>query len=423
MTNSSSNAPKAAQAPRKSFSHNRLLATGTAVVILTALTGIVFGLQSPQAQADAIQAAAQPPATPVSVATVAQSDVATWNEFSGRLEAVERVDLRSRVVGNVQSVHFREGALVNKGDLLVTIDPAPYQAEVERAEAQVVAAQARQSFTRSELDRAQRLLDERAIAQREHDERNNALREAEANLRAAQAALQSAKLNLSWTQVRAPVSGRAGKVEVTVGNLVSAGPGSPVLTTLVSVSPIYASFDADEQVVTRALRDLPSGASARAQVEKIPVQMGTAANTDTPLQGHLQWVDNQVDAKSGTVRVRAVFDNKDGALMPGQFAKLRMGQVKNSSVMLINERAVGTDQSKKFVMVIDADNKAVWREVTLGANVEGLRIVTSGLQAGERIVVNGLQRIRPGALVDPQPVAMDARADKQAVAAAAGTKS
>ena len=223
--------------------------------------------------------------------------------------------------------------------------------------------------------------------------------------------------------MRAPVSGRAGKVEVTVGNLVSAGPGSPVLTTLVSVSPIYASFDADEQVVTRALRDLPSGASARAQVEKIPVQMGTAANTDTPLQGHLQWVDNQVDAKSGTVRVRAVFDNKDGALMPGQFAKLRMGQVKNSSVMLINERAVGTDQSKKFVMVIDADNKAVWREVTLGANVEGLRIVTSGLQAGERIVVNGLQRIRPGALVDPQPVAMDARADKQAVAAAAGTKS
>jgi multidrug efflux system membrane fusion protein len=189
------------------------------------------------------------------------------------------------------------------------------------------------------------------------------------------------------------------------------------------VSPIYASFDADEQVVTRALRDLPSGASARAQVEKIPVQMGTAANTDTPLNGHLQWVDNQVDAKSGTVRVRAVFDNKDGALMPGQFAKLRMGQVKNSSVMLINERAVGTDQSKKFVMVIDADNKAVWREVTLGANVEGLRIVTSGLQAGERIVVNGLQRIRPGALVDPQPVAMDARADKQAVAAAAGTKS
>jgi multidrug efflux system membrane fusion protein len=423
MTNSSSNAPRAAQAPRKSFSHNRLLATGTAVVILTALTGIVFGLQSPQAQADAIQAAAQPPATPVSVATVAQSDVATWNEFSGRLEAVERVDLRSRVVGNVQSVHFREGALVNKGDLLVTIDPAPYAADVERAEAQVVAAQARQSFTRSELDRAQRLLDERAIAQREHDERNNALREAEANLRAAQAALQSAKLNLSWTQVRAPVAGRAGKVEVTVGNLVSAGPGSPVLTTLVSVSPIYASFDADEQVVTRALRDLPSGASARAQVEKIPVQMGTAANTDTPLNGHLQWVDNQVDAKSGTVRVRAVFDNKDGALMPGQFAKLRMGQVKNSSVMLINERAVGTDQSKKFVMVIDADNKAVWREVTLGANVEGLRIVTSGLQAGERIVVNGLQRIRPGALVDPQPVAMDARADKQAVAAAAGTKS
>jgi len=405
---------------RRSTSSNRLLAIGTTLVLAMAVAGLTFTLQSPQVHADSLPA--QAPATPVSVATVAQTEVATWDEFSGRLEAVERVDLRSRVAGTVQSVHFREGALVKKGDLLVTIDPAPYAADAERAEAQMVAAEARQSFTRSELDRAQRLLDERAIAQREHDERANAHREAQANLRAAQAALQSARLSLSYTQVRAPVAGRAGKVEITVGNLVSAGPGAPVLTTLVSVSPIYASFDADEQVVSRALRDLPAG-GARTQIDRIPVQMGTGAHADTPLTGRLQWIDNQVDAKSGTVRVRAQFDNTDGALMPGQFARLRMGQVRNGSALLVNERAVGTDQDKKFVIVVDDKNTTQWREVTLGANVNGLRIVTQGLQSGERVIVNGLQRVRPGMVVAPQAVAMDAKPEKQARAAGASPQS
>jgi multidrug efflux system membrane fusion protein len=211
--------------------------------------------------------------------------------------------------------------------------------------------------------------------------------------------------------VRAPVAGRVGKLEITTGNLVAAGPGAPVLTTLVSVSPIYASFDADEQIVARALHDLPSGSSARVQLERIPVQMGTAATADTPFTGHLQLVDNQVDAKSGTVRVRAVFDNKDGSLMPGQFAKLRMGQVKTTSALLVNERAVGTDQNKKYVMVIGNDNTAAYREVTLGAHVNGLRIVTAGLKPQERVVVNGLQRIRPGALVAPQAVGMELKAE------------
>ena len=233
----------------------------------------------------------------------------------------------------------------------------------------------------------------------------NALRESEANLRAAQAALQSARLNLGYTQVRAPVAGRVGKSEVTVGNLVAAGPGAPVLTTLVSVNPIYASFDADEQVVARALKDASTSPGKRLQ--SIPVEMSTSVDS-TSLRGHLQLVDNQVNAKSGTVRVRAVFDNKDGTLMPGQFARLRMGQSATTAALLINERAVGTDQSKKFVMVVGPDNKAVYREVSLGSTANGLRIVTSGLSAGERIVVNGLQRIRPGALIDPQPALMEA---------------
>ena len=394
------NSPSSARRPGAWIAGAAVSAIATAVLI-------AFGLQT-EVQADTPPAA--PPATPVSVATVSQSTVSTWDEFSGRLEAVERVDIRSRVAGAVQSVHFREGALVKQGDLLLTIDPAPYEAEVARAEAQVAAAQARQAYTQSDLARAQRLWDEHAISQRDFDERANAQREADANLRAAQAALQSAKLNLGYTQVRAPVAGRVGRLEITAGNLVSAGPGAPVLTTLVSVSPIYASFDADEQVVSRALRGLSSGGgSARASIEKIPVRMGTADMADTPIEGHLQLVDNQVDARSGTVRVRAVFDNPGGQLIPGQFARLRLGQAQAQEAVLVNERAVGTDQNKKFVMVVDKDSKAAYREVVLGAQVDGLRIVTRGLQPGERIVVNGLQRVRPGSLLAPQPVAMDAK--------------
>lgn len=380
----------------------------TFAAILAVSAGL-FGLHGLDAKADA--APAQPAATPVSVATVAKSDVTVWDEFSGRLEAVERVDIRSRVAGAVQAVHFREGALVKQGELLITIDPAPYAAEVERAEAQVASARARQSYARSEQERARRLWDERAIAQRELDERVNAGSEAEANLRAAQASLQSARLNLGYTQVRAPVSGRIGKREITVGNLVAAGPGAPVLSTLVSVSPIYASFDADEQVIVRALKDLGRSAANRSSIDSIPVQMGTATVGSTPFEGHLQLIDNQVDARSGTVRVRAAFDNKDGVLIPGQFARIRMGQAQTSNMLLVSERAIGTDQSKKFVMVVDGNNKVNYREVALGASINGLRAVTQGLQAGERVVVNGLQHIRPGALVEPREMAMDAVGD------------
>lgn len=384
----------------------RLLAVVLAVLAVAGIAAASFGVSNSRAQPGA---PAQPPATPVSVATVVSSEVAAWDEFSGRLEAVERVDIRSRVAGTIQAVHFREGALVKKGALLLTIDPAPYAAEVERADAQVAAAQARVAQARGEQERSQRLWSEQAISKRELDERVNGQREADANLRAARAALQTAQLSLGYTQIRAPVSGRVGKLEVTVGNLIAAGPEAAVLTTLVSVSPIYASFDVDEQVVAKALKDV--SVKGGRKLERIPVQMGTAAGTDTPFEGRLQLVDNQVDPQSGTVRVRAVFDNRDGQLIPGQFARIRMGQASRSTALLINERAVGTDQNKKFVLVVGADNKAMYREVTLGASVNGLRIVTDGLAANERIVVNGLQRIRPGALVAPQAVEMSAKAE------------
>lgn len=396
-----------------------LLAGATALTALAAVTAALFGLHGEPANAN--PPAAAPPAVPVSVATVSATEVAAWDEFSGRLEAVDRVELRSRAAGTVQAVHFREGSLVNKGDLLFSIDPAPYAADVDRAEAQVAAARSRVLHAGGELERARRLWEERAIAQREFDDRSNAVREADANLRAALAALQSAQLNLGYTQVRSPIAGRIGKVEVTAGNLVAAGPGAPVLATVVSVSPIYAGFDADEKVVLRALKDLKG--SAREQLSRIPVRMGTAATSDLPFEGRLQLVDNQVDARSGTIRVRAVFDNKDGALIPGQFARLQMGAARAGNVLLVNERAVGTDQDKRYVMVVGADDRTVWRQVKLGASVNGLRIVSEGLAAGERIVVGGVQRVRPGVQVAPKPVPMDAKPEVQAQRDAAVTKS
>jgi multidrug efflux system membrane fusion protein len=382
----------------------RIQLVAATIAALSVLSGSGLYLRSSSAEtkpAAAMQNAA-PQALPVPVAVIQEQEVTTWDEFSGRLEAVERVDVRSRVAGQVKAVHFTEGALVKRDDLLVTIDPDPYAAEVDRAQAQVVAAQARLGYAKSEHQRARRLWEDSAIAQRELDERVNAEQEADANLRAAQAALQSAKLNLGYTQVRAPVSGRVGRLEITVGNLVAAGPGAPVLTTLVSVNPIYASFDADEHVVLRVLHD---------GSRSVPVEAETVTNGGRQLKGRLQLIDNQVNTKSGTVRVRAVFDNKDGSLIPGQYVKLRMGKAKSQSALLVSERAIGTDQNKRFVIVVGPDNKAIWREVTLGGTAEGQRIVTSGLDAGERIVVNGLQRVRPGALLAPQEAKPSASAE------------
>ena len=363
-----------------------------------------FALSSHDAQGSGPTPAAQ--AVPVSVATVKSQDAIAWNEFSGRLEAVERVELRSRVAGAVQEIHFREGALVKQGDLLVVIDPAPYQAAVDAAAARVASAQSQLAWARKEEARGHELIgmSAGAISQSSVDQRVNAAREADASLRAAQADLQAAELNLGYTQVRAPVSGRVGKIEVTVGNLIAAGPASPVLTSLVSVDPIYGSFDADEQTVTRALKALGANDVA-AQVGQIPVDMVTADGT--PIQGRLQLIDNRVDAQSGTVRLRAQFANANGTLIPGQFARLRMGSAKSQPVVAVDERALGTDQDKRFVIVVGADNKASYREVALGGMNGNLRVITSGINPGERVVVEGLQRVRPGAEVSPTEVPMD----------------
>ena len=399
---------KAAGEPRMSSRGPRRLAwLGAAALTAAIAAGAAWHyLPRPAAPPPAAVAAA-PAAIPVSVATVEQRDTAIWHDFSGRVEAVGRVEVRPRAAGTIVAAHFREGAIVKQGDLLFTIDPAPYAVEVQRASAQVAAATARLALAAKEQQRAQQLVGSGFTPQRDVDQRVNEFHAADANLRATQAQLAAARLDLGYTEVRAPIAGRAGRIEVTAGNLVAAGPTAPVLTTLVSVNPVYASFEADEQSLARALATLPGGGDLVQEIGRIPVQMGTLGTDGTPFRGTLQLVDNVVDARSGTIRVRAAFDNPDGKLMPGQFARLRLGQARTEPALAIDERAIGTDQDRRFVMVVGDDNTAAYRQVTLGATADGLRLVTSGLKPGERIVVNGLQRIRPGAAVAPTPVAMN----------------
>ncbi len=382
-----------------------LWGAGLSILLSTAgAAAVLLGLpQHFEADAATETAVAPPPAVPVSVAKAQSRRITTWEDFSGRLEAIERVEIRPRVGGAILESHFREGALVKKGDLLLTIDPEPYAAAVDRAAAQVSAAEARVALAKTELDRGRKLVTTSAIPQSGVDQRLSAFDEAQASVRSAKAALRTAELDLQYTEVRAPISGRVGRLEVTAGNLVAAGSASPVLTTLVSVDPIYASFSASEEVVTTALARLQASAGGNA-IERIPVQVGTAADEGTPISGHIQLINNEVDAATGTIRVRAALENADGRLIPGQFVRIRIGEPEPEEKLVISDRAIGSDQDKKFVFVVGADNKVEYRQVILGPNSDGLRIVESGLKTGENIVVNGLQRVRPGVLVAPQQV-------------------
>ncbi len=368
---------------------------------------LVIGVATVSLTGHAEKAApAAPAATPVTVANVIERSVTEWDDFSGRVEAIERVEIRPRVSGTIDAVHFQDGQLVKKGASLFTIDPRPYKAELARAEAARAGAQARLSLAKTELERTKRLLEDRAVSQRELDQRENALLEADANLKATDAAVLTARLNLQYTEITAPVSGRVSRAEITVGNLVATGPTAPTLTTLVSVAPVYVNFEVDEPTY---IRYAGNGTVGNSGVNRIPVSIGLTSEEGYPRQGHVKSFDNRIDNGSGTIRVRAVFANEDGTLTPGMYARVRTGDSNAKNALLIDDKAVGTDQDKKFVMVVGADNKAVYRPVTLGPMVEGLRVVRSGLKLDERIVVNGLQRIRPNDTVAPEVVKMDAR--------------
>lgn len=369
------------------------------VVVVTLLVSGVVWFCLPSVNAVAGIAPTSSPAVAVDVAQVSSRSITDWREYSGRLEAVDQVQIRPLVSGTITQVHFRDGSLVQKGDVLFTIDPRPYQAAVDRAQADLAAAKARVAYTGADLTRARRLLEKNAIAKRDFEQKRNAARVAAAQKQGAEAALATAELDLEHTQITAPVSGRVSRAEVTEGNIVAAGTGALPLTTLVSIDHMYASFEVDEQSFLSFVNPTRKGADGQASVA-----MGLSNEQGFPRQGKIASIDNRLDTSSGTIRVRALFDNADGMLVPGLYARVRLQGGAPRPAVLIEETAIGTDQNKRFVMVVDQQNQTAYREVRLGALRAGLRVVEAGLEPGERIVVNGLQRIRPGDVVTPKPV-------------------
>lgn len=345
-------------------------------------------------------------AMPVSVAPVISKNVQQWNEYSGRLVAMDKVDIRPRVSGMIDAVHFQSGALVKKGDLLFTIDPRPYKAEVAKAQGMLRSAEADRNLAQSELARAEKLIETKVISASELDNRKNNFSVNQARFKSAEAALESAKLNLEYTLIKAPVNGKLSRAEITPGNIVEAGFNAPILTSVVSSDPIYVDFDIDENAF---LHYMEKGTQGNQAVQKIPVMMGLATDNTLLRNGFIESFDNQFNSTSGTIRARAVFPNPQGVLVPGLFARIKLGDALKTQALLITDRAVGTDQNKKFVLVIDKDNKVIYREVKLGALVDGLRIVQDGLSANDKIIVNGLQRARPGAVIAPEMVTMDSK--------------
>ncbi|WP_186037400.1 efflux RND transporter periplasmic adaptor subunit [Burkholderia gladioli] len=386
---------------------SRIAAAALAVVVVVA--GGAFGVI--RASASAPQNAA-PPLQEVDVANVLSKTITDWQTYSGRLEAIERVDVRPLVSGTIVSVNFKDGALVKKGDVLFVIDPRPYQAEVDRTAAQLAAAQARDGYAQTDWQRAQRLIGDNAIAKRDYDEKQNAARESAANVKAAAAALEAAKINLGYTRIVAPFTGRASRAEITLGNVVSAGASAAPLTTLVSVSPIYASFDADEQTYLRYIGNQRDG-------RKVPVDLGLANESGYSRSGVIDSVDNRLDTSSGTIRVRARFDNADGTLVPGLYARVKVDGSAPHPALLVDDAAINTDQDKKFVFVVDAQGKVAYREVQIGSLHGNQRVIAGGLQASDRVVVNGTQRVRPGEQVKVHMVPMTGGDDAAAPVAAA----
>ena len=344
-----------------------------------------------------------PMAPPVSVAPAVQRDIPLYEDVTGRLEAPESVEVRARVAGTIERVHFRDGQDVKRGDLLFSLDARPFAAEVARAEAQVAAARTASTLATTELERTKKLIAQRAVSQQEADQANAAALNAQANLRSAEAALTSARLNLGYTAIRAPIAGKASRANLTAGNLVAAG--DPVLTSIVAQDKVHAWFDLPEPLVLAQLR---ANGNGNGKAAALKVAMGLADESGYPHAGTIDFVDNRLNPATGAMRARAVFDNKDRRFVPGLFARVRVSAGLLPGAVLTPERAIGTDQNKRFVFVVGADKTAQFREVKPGVLLDGMRVVTSGLKPGEQVVVNGLQRVRPGAPLAPEVLQVDA---------------
>jgi membrane fusion protein, multidrug efflux system len=364
-----------------------LKAAAAAAFSLTLLASTLLSACS-ETQAEA----APPPPPTVSVAEVPFKTLNDWYDYTGRIEAVQQVELRPRVSGYIESVHFTEGAIVNKGQLLFQIDQRPFAAEVQRLKALAVRAEAQAKLAEANRARSESLIGQGAISAEEHDRLTATAEAAQADVGATRAALSAAALNLSFTRVTAPVTGRVSRALITTGNLVT---GASLLTTLVSVDPVYVSFDVDEETYLAAL----------SHDEPAKVFVGRVNDEGTPREAKLDFVDNASHA--GVIRVRATLNNQDNAFTPGLFARVKLVAGGSFEAALVDDRAIGTDLGKKFVLAVGQDNVAEYRSVRTGALVDGLRVIREGLLPGDRVVVNGLQRVRPGTPVTPETVAME----------------
>ena len=363
-----------------------------------ALAGLLLASTLPWLAAcsdDAIAQGGPPGPPPVSVAPVTQRTVSDVETFSGRLEAAAFVELRPRISGIVERVHFKDGALVRKGDLLFSVDARPFAAEVARAQSQLAAAKARAQLATADLARAQQLLADRAVSKQEFDQLTASTRTSEADLQAAEAALQVARLSLGYASVRAPIAGRASRANVTAGNLVSP---EVVLTSIAGVARVHAYFEASEASFLRLQ------AAGKAQPD---VRMGLANEEGLPHTGALDFIDNRLDPLTGAIRLRASFDNREGRFMPGMAVRLSLATSAPYPALLVPDRAIGTDQTRKFVVVVGADGQPQFRPVQPGTAFGPMRAVTGDLKPGEHIVVDGLQRIIPGVPVTPQLLPVD----------------
>jgi RND family efflux transporter MFP subunit len=380
---------------------------GIASALVPGLCLALAGCARPPSEAPA----AAPPA--VTVSYPVEREVTDHADYTARTAAVDSVELRARVSGYLDKVNFKEGALVNKGDLLFEIDPRTYQAVLQQAEGGLAAVEARVQQRDADLGRARRVVVSQAIGREEYDRIVGDRNEAVALCATQKAAVERARLDLGFTKVTAPVSGRISRYYVTVGNLVSAGDltGGTLLTTIVSVDPMYAYFDVDERTVLRVKQLIRAGQAKLPEDGEIPVWLGLANEDGFPHQGIINFIDNQVNAKTGTLKARGVFPNKGEALSPGYFARVRVPIGAPHTALLITERALDTDQGQKIVCVVDSDNRVATRPVRLGALHDGLREITDGLKSGERVIVNGLQQVRPGLTVEPKLVDMPQRSE------------
>lgn len=373
------------------------------VIIAIVLIAIaVYYITRPMTQGAAPAMPQQPSAAGMAlpVAEVISQDVRIWNVFSARLSAVDSVEIRPQVSGQITDIYFEEGGHVNEGDVVLTIDPIPFEAALIQARAQLETNRSQHELARLNYDRAVELLDKNAIARKALDERKNQLDIAIHSIAMAEAQLIQAEVNLSRANIQAPISGRISRPELTIGNVVQAGPGAPLLTTIVSEETVFAEFDIDDQTY---LKYIYRHSKVPGALSDIPITITIPGIPEDSFSGQLFSIDNQINAQTGTVRVRALFENPEGILLPGMYVEAHMASPETNEKIVIPKSAINVDQDRKFVYVLDENNAAVYREVHLGQSVQSHRVIIDGLELGERLVLNSFGMLRPGGRVDPQP--------------------